>query len=262
MTAAGRMRPAAVAVIALAHTLALGLLGAGPARAHSEGLTPYRYVLAPPGVRSVGPPEMGASTQPLGRAGFAGTTDNQMQLTLPPGVLPKRSGEKGVRVTLDQLDPADLPDLPAGLEPEGNGYRVRMIYASSNKRLARLAKPATLGLSAPAPPTALFELVDGAWRSARYTAVKAESGFTSVLELVRPGTFLQAYDPATAQTTAGDELAPAAPAARSPSSSSSTAPGMAFFGGGAVLLLATVLLALRLRWTRSHSDSTSEHACS
>ena len=49
-----------------------------------------------------------------------------------------------MRVTLDQLDPADLPALPAGLEPEGNGYRVGMVYASSNRRLARLAKPATL----------------------------------------------------------------------------------------------------------------------
>jgi len=88
----------------------------------------YRYVMAPPGVRSEGPPEMGTSTQPLGRAGFAGTTDNQMQLTLPPGVLPRRSGENGVRVTLDQLDPADLPALPTDLEPEGNGYRVGMVY--------------------------------------------------------------------------------------------------------------------------------------
>jgi len=70
---------------------------------------------------------MGVSTQPLGRAGFAGTTDNQMQLTLAPGVLPKRAGEQGVRVTLDQLDPAELPALPTGLEPEGNGYRVRML---------------------------------------------------------------------------------------------------------------------------------------
>ena len=251
MTAAGRMRPAAVAVIALAHVLALGLLAAEPASAHSEGLTPYRYVAAPPGVRSEGPPEMGTSTQPLGQAGFAGTTDNQMQLTLGPGVLPTRGGETGVRVTLDQLDPADLPALPTGLEPEGNGYHVGMIYASSNNRLTRLAKPATLGLTAPASPTALYELVNGAWRSVRYTAVKSESSFTSVVELVRPGTFLQAYDPATAQTTAGDELAPAALGPRSLSSSSSTAPGMAFFGAGAVLLLATVLFALRLRWTRS-----------
>jgi len=46
MTAAGRMRPAAVAVIALAHTLAFGLLAAGPARSHSDRLTPYRYVVA------------------------------------------------------------------------------------------------------------------------------------------------------------------------------------------------------------------------
>jgi len=45
--------------------------------------------VAPPGVRSEGTPEIGASTQPLGRAGFAGTTDNQMQLRLAPGALPR-----------------------------------------------------------------------------------------------------------------------------------------------------------------------------
>lgn len=62
-----------------------------------------------------------------------------------------------------------------------------MVYASSKRRLTRLAAPATLGLSAPGPPTALYQLTDGAWKAARYTAVKAESGFTSVIELARPG---------------------------------------------------------------------------
>ncbi len=118
-TAVGRMRSAAVVVLALA----LVLLSAAPVWAHKEGLTPYRYVVAPPGVSSEGPPESGVSTQELGRPSFAGTTDNQMQLTLPQGALPARTGERGVRVTLQQLDPADLPDLPGGLEPEGNAYR-------------------------------------------------------------------------------------------------------------------------------------------
>jgi len=208
------------------------------------------------------------------RAGFARIrAELEVPEDFPPDVLVEAE-RSAANPRLPTYDVTDLPFLtidPPGstdldqamhIERRGNGYRVRMIYASSNKRLARLAKPATLGLSAPAPPTALFELVDGAWRSARYTAVKAESGFTSVLELVRPGTFLQAYDPATAQPTAADRDAAASPRPPLASSPSATAPNMVIFGGGAVLLLATVLLALRLRWTRSRSDSTSEHACS
>ena len=78
--------------VAAVAVLALGLLTAGPVLAHSEGLTPYRYVVAPPGVASEGPAEPGLSTQPIGPPGFAGTTDNQMQLTLPEGVLPSRPG--------------------------------------------------------------------------------------------------------------------------------------------------------------------------
>ena len=54
--AATRTCVAAVAV------LALGLLSAGPVFVHSEGLTPYRYVVAPAGVESEGPAEAGVST--------------------------------------------------------------------------------------------------------------------------------------------------------------------------------------------------------
>lgn len=78
--------------------LAIGLLSAGPALAHEEGLTPYRYVAAPPGVISQGPAESGSSIQPLGRFGFAGTTDNQMQLTLPEGALMPQGDQTGVLV--------------------------------------------------------------------------------------------------------------------------------------------------------------------
>ena len=139
--------------IAAVAVLALAMLTAGPVLAHSEGLTPYRYVVAPAGVESEGPAEAGVSTQPIGPPGFAGTTDNQMQLTLPEGVLPSRPGQQGVRVQLDQLDPADLPPLPGGLEPEGNGYRVGLTYAPSGAPVGGLVGPAMLGLSAPAPPT-------------------------------------------------------------------------------------------------------------
>ena len=111
----------AARLTSLAAVVLVPLLSAGTALAHSEGLTPYRYVVAPPGVQSEGPAEAGVSTQPIGPRAFAGTTDNQMQLTLPEGALPARPGDQGVRIALEQLDPAALPPLPGGPEAEGNG---------------------------------------------------------------------------------------------------------------------------------------------
>ena len=218
---AGRLR-SAVVVLALC-VLGGGALEAPPALAHGEGLTPYLYVTAPPGVASAGTPEQGVSTQPLGRFGFAGTSDNQMQLTLPEGVLPPRDGEQGVRVQLDQLDPATLPTLPPGLEAEGNGYRVSLSYAPSGTPLDRLAGPASLGLSAPAAPTGVYELVKGRWVAALFTPVAVESGFSSVVARAGPGTFLQAYEPAPAgafaekpdvdlRSSDGTDRSPAVPA--------------------------------------------------
>ena len=98
--AAGRRCPAAFAVIALAHGLAVACLP--PDRQERTARADaYRYVVAPRGVRSEGPPEMSASTQPLGRAVSLAPPTNQMQITLAAGALPTRRGEKGVRVTLD-----------------------------------------------------------------------------------------------------------------------------------------------------------------
>lgn len=230
MTATGARSCASVAVV-------LGLLVAAPVLAHSEGLTPYRYVVAPPGVESEGPPEAGLSTQPLGGPGFAGTTDNQMQLTLPAPALAPRAGASGLRVQLDQLDPASLPPLPAGLEPEGNGYRLSLAYAPSGEVVRTLPATATLGLSAPAPPTGLYELVSGRWAAVDHLPVASEEGFSSVVVLDRPGTFLQAYDPA------GDVAAPAA-------ASTTSGPSAAVVAGAAaaaLALMAGAVLLLRRR---------------
>jgi len=221
------VRRRCLTVVAL---LATGLLTATPAQAHSEGLTPYRYVVAPPGVSSQGPAESGSSIQPLGRFGFAGTTDNQMQLTLPEGSLLPRRGHTGVRVQLDQVAPASLPALPDGLEPEGNGYRVRLSYAPSGAPLTHLDAPATLGLSAPAPPTALYELIDGTWHRADFTPVTADTGFTSVIVLDGPGTFLQAY---TSVPVPANSASPAAPGTTPPTPAASPRSAMADADRGA-----------------------------
>lgn len=220
MTTTARRWSCAVVVV-----LGVLLLSAGPVLAHGEGLTPYSYVAAPPGVTSAGTPQTGVSTQPLGGYGFAGTTDNQMQLTLPEGVLPPRAGERGVRVQLDQLDPAELPALPPGLEPEGNGYRVSLSYEPSGAPLEALAGPATLGLSAPAAPTAVYELVDGGWQVVDYTDVAVETGFSSVVALDGPGTWLQAYE-------AGGASPASPPPASLPPSPPPTSPPLPADAGG------------------------------
>ena len=253
-TAARRTLPAAVVVLALLH--------AGEALAHSEGLTPYRYVVAPPGVVSEGPAEAGVSTQRIGPPGFAGTTDNQMQLTLPAGALPSRLGETGVRVELDQLDPAALPKLPAGFEPEGNGYRVVMAYAASGAAVSRLSGQASLGLSAPAAPSAVYRLVGARWEPVRSTPVAVEEGYTSVVALDEPGTFLQAYDapgppggvaatpaPSPAGAAPGDAASTGADAASAvpPAEDRTPAAGLISWATGAALLGLLGLLVRRRR---------------
>ena len=254
--------------LAVVAVLATGPLSVGSALAHDEGLTPYHYVDAPPGVSSQGPAQSGSSTQPLGRFGFAGTTDNQMQLTLPEGALLPLRGQTGVRVQLDQLAPASLPPLPAGLEPEGNGYRVRLSYTPSGTALEQLDAPATLGLSAPAPPTALYQLVGGTWRPADFLPVTTGAGSTSVVELDGPGTFLQAYDPDGPRASAS----PAAPAAAGParaapplSATPRTEPRghprrLAVSIGAAALLLASGLVARQARRRRRTGPRRSGQA--
>ena len=240
-TAAGRLRVVAVVVL-------LSCLGTAPATAHpGEGQTPYRYVVAPPGVTSEGAAESGASAQPIGPAGFAGTTDNQMQLTLPEGVLPPRPGEQAVRVQLDQLDPATLPPLPRGLEPEGNGYRVGLTYAATGAPVGALAAPATLSVSAPAAPTHVLELVDGRWVRLRSTAVAAEAGFSSVVQLDRPITLLQVYDPKSAPVAAPGAPPSAAPLSAAPTGARSSPRVVVPLIATAVLAALVIGLAARHR---------------
>lgn len=250
-TAAARMSSAAAVVLVLGLTTS-------PAAAHpGEGRTPYRYVIAPPGVTSEGPAASGVSTQLIGPSGFAGTTDNQMQLTLPQGAFAPRPGQQGVRVQLDQLDPATLPPLPIGLEPEGNGYRVGLTYDPSGTPVTALAAPVTLSVSGPAAPTDVLELVEGRWVRLAYTPVTVEAGFSSVVQLDGPITLIQVYDPASAPPPASASPAsvpsPAAPVlpARS-AAEGSRPPALALVVVGLLAVVLTGgLLTARRRWSGS-----------
>ena len=251
-TTAARHLCLAVVVVTVAW-----LSPASPAAAHpGEGATPYRYVVAPPGVTSEGAAASGLSTQPFDAPGFAGTTDNQMQLTLPADALHGKPGEQGVRVQLDQLDPAALPALPAGLEPEGNGYRVALAFSPSGAPVVTLPAPATLSVSAPAAPTDVLELVGGRWQPLRYTPVAAEAGFSSVVQLDGPITLMQVYEKAAPAPTRA-----ATPAASPPASLDATRrlagpgqPELVVPLGVVALLLATLTAGLLVLRRRRRTD--------
>ena len=190
-TAAARSCVAAVAMSSLVVVI-------GPALAHEEGLTPYRYVNAPAGVASAGVPDGATSTAPLDGALSATTPDTQVQLTVLGGGVAPVAGESQVEVVLAQLDPAALPALPGGLKPEGNAYRVAVLYAGSGAPVLRFAGEAVLSISAPALPTAVLRLEGKRWVPTDATPLEEDARIGSLVTLPGPGTYLQAYDPATA----------------------------------------------------------------
>ncbi|MBC7680397.1 MAG: hypothetical protein H7233_15630, partial [Pseudorhodobacter sp.] len=206
-TAAARSCVAAFAMSSL-------VVVVGPALAHEEGLTPYRYVTAPAGVASAGVPDGATSTAPLDGALSATTPDTQVQLTVLEGGVAPVAGESQLEVVLAQLDPAALPALPGGLVPEGNAYRVAVFYAGSGAPVLRFAGEAVLSISAPALPTAVLRLEGERWVPADATPLEEDARIGSVVKLPGPGTYLQAYDPATAPATAAP--APAAASATPP----------------------------------------------
>jgi hypothetical protein len=59
------------------------------------------------------------------------TDDGQASVIFPPdGVVPK-PGETAVNVTITPLDPATVASPPAGLDYDGNAYRITAVYAKS-----------------------------------------------------------------------------------------------------------------------------------
>jgi hypothetical protein len=87
--------------------------------------TPYRWV-HPPADLAAGnkPPAATRFTVQLtaagSRLGAFSTSDGQVSLVLSEGAVPARSGQTGVQVTVDPVDPATLGPVPSGLVGAGN----------------------------------------------------------------------------------------------------------------------------------------------
>ena len=127
--------------------------GIGPA-------APYRWVTPPPELASTNEaPTPGDFTVAMNEKGsrpaVLTTDDAQVTVILTAGTFARSQGAAKVRLTVEPLDPATLPGVPAKpLEVIGNGYRIGATYEPSGDRVAKAESPIELILVYPLTPNA------------------------------------------------------------------------------------------------------------
>ena len=149
------------------------------------------------------------STGGSGEAGVS-TEDGQALASIVPNALPPHPPDSSARLDLRPVDSTRLGPLPAGLRPEGNAYRVGIVYLPSQRPVRRLAKPGTIGLTAAAPGGTLLFSADGkVWREEQGRPVPQGNGLTG--PFTETGYYLVAGsgEPRAASTGSG-QGAPAA----------------------------------------------------
>jgi hypothetical protein len=116
------------------------------------------------------PPDLAASNKPPASTRFTveltaegsqlgafSTGDGQINLVLSQGAVPARSGQTGVEVTVDPVDPATLGPVPSGLVSAGNAYQVQASYQPSGDKVEALGGQSSVGLVYPLLTTAVAD---------------------------------------------------------------------------------------------------------
>jgi hypothetical protein len=124
--------------------------------------TPYRWVSPPPDLAASNkPPASTRFTVELtadgSQLGAFSTSDGQINLVLSQGAVPARSGQTGVEVTVEPVDPATLGPVPSGLVGAGNAYRVQASYQPSGGKVEALGGQSSVGLVYPLLATAVAD---------------------------------------------------------------------------------------------------------
>jgi hypothetical protein len=122
--------------------------------------TPYRWVTPPQELAAANKaPASTRFTVDLGpngsQLGAFSTSDGQINLVFSEGAVPARSGQTGVEVAVDPVDPATLGPVPEGLVAAGNAYRIRASYQPSGARVGALGGQSSVGLVYPLLNTAV-----------------------------------------------------------------------------------------------------------
>ncbi|HEX2375043.1 MAG TPA: hypothetical protein VHO93_13765 [Actinomycetota bacterium] len=124
--------------------------------------TPYRWVNPPPDLAASNKPPASTRftvelTETGSRLGAFSTSDGQINLVLSEGAVPPRSGQRGVEVAVDALDPATLGPVPSGLVGAGNAYRIQASYQPSGDQVETLGGQSSVGLIYPLLTTAVAD---------------------------------------------------------------------------------------------------------
>ncbi len=143
--------------------------GPWPVRMLYDGFVPplpYRWVRPPVAAAQNQGPQTGAGsigfTSDGSEYASVATGDGQAIAIFGPNAFVPAPGESAVRITLMPLDPAAIGPAPAGLQVEGNAYRIGGAYAHSERPVA-LRKPVTVVLRYPSRGTRILRFADPAW---------------------------------------------------------------------------------------------------
>jgi hypothetical protein len=196
---------ALVALVYVATLLLTMQLSGRHVRPLFEGIgptAPYHWVDPPPEF-AAGNVEPSSATVDIpieaegtGPAGPA-TPDGQLVLAMPGGAIAPNPPDTSVKATLTPLSPAAFADVPEGLRPDGNVYRVELAYEPSGAPVPRLAEPGNVILVVPEPAESLLFSTDGeAWTVLETQQVGGAAATTVGARLDAPGLYLAAAPPA------------------------------------------------------------------
>lgn len=130
------------------------------------GALPYKWVKPPWYVGSTNVKPRPSHTDidfENGTSPLIGVTseDAQVILNLPQAALPPREGDTAVRAAFTPLDPGKLADLPGGMRPDGNAYRVEMTYQPSGEPLRETTAPGNVVMVVPDEAEKMVFSADG-----------------------------------------------------------------------------------------------------
>jgi len=91
------------------------------------------------------------------------TPDDQAQVSIPAGAFPRAAGQNSLGVSIQPLDPAQVPAPPAGTSIEGNAYRITVAYVVSGATVTAV-QPVDVTLRYPVDATSVILSAGAGWQ--------------------------------------------------------------------------------------------------
>jgi len=230
---------------------------------------PYRWVAPPPSLAGTNkPPYSTRSTVAFSGDGsqpdVINTNDQQAEVLLQPGAIPKVPGADSVTVTIVPIDPATIGSPPDHLFVLGNAYRFRAAYAPTGAAVSTFRTPPQIFLMWPAVGVAardrtLLSSPDGA----SWTALRTQVDHSLLTATAEPASMNGYFEVATTghpsvpTSSATGSIAPPGGGGAGGSSSGSAESVVPWLLVGAAVVVVAVLVAVRVRARARESEYQS-----